>query len=169
MAIPKKWLCAENSSLPADYWQIVRCVLMAMGYEEPTYCDFRLWDDLIDWRATAKLLDQPPVNTALCHIIDKRGDIVISEGEPVVVARDVVADTEAEVAEILAKESLNFIRWWPSDSRSVADENQNEACKNIQNEQGTSKDHHCRTFAATRDFFAGRKCVKRASKEKLLF
>jgi hypothetical protein len=46
----------ETSEKAEEYRTIVRRVLTAMGYE-PTNGNFRLWDPLLDWRATAKLMD----------------------------------------------------------------------------------------------------------------
>ena len=96
-------------------WSIVKRVLVAMGYE-PTYGNFRLWDPILDWRATAKLMDKPPVRTALCHILDGSGKVVRHLGEPVVVARDIEADNEVEAAAILRRSSHVFVRWWPPES-----------------------------------------------------
>ncbi|MBL7186845.1 MAG: hypothetical protein ISS70_11020 [Phycisphaerae bacterium] len=93
--------------------EIVRRVLTAMGYE-PTDGNFRLWDPILDWCATAKLMDHP-IRTAMCHILDGDGKTVLDNGRPVVVARDVEADTEAEAAEILSRSSHVFVEWWPSD------------------------------------------------------
>jgi hypothetical protein len=60
--------------------QIVRRVLKAMGYDKPTYADFRLWDPLIDWRATAKLMDQSPTTrTALCHTLDEETQAKVND------------------------------------------------------------------------------------------
>ena len=78
-----------RSKQAKQHRQIVRRVLKAMGYEEPTYGDFRLWDPILDWRRTARLMDQRPVRTALCHVLDRAGRIVRYEGKPVVVAVDV--------------------------------------------------------------------------------
>ena len=101
----------KTSEQAEEYRAIVRRVLTAMGYE-PTYRNFRLWDPLLDWRATAKLMDQPPTRTALCHILDGSGNIIACDGRPVVVARDVDIGTEAAVAEILSRSSHLFVKWW---------------------------------------------------------
>jgi len=153
----------EEKSEKEHFRQIVRRVLKAMDYWEPTYGDFRLWDGLIDWRETAELMEKKQSNTALCHILDKHGKIVKCEGKPVVVARDIEASTGAEAAEILSQSSHVFLRWWPSDSpkRPDADDNQRKTQNNTENEQGTSKDYRTRAIAATRGFFAGRKRPKR--------
>ena len=82
-----------------------------MGYE-PIYRNFRLWDPLLDWRATANLLDRPPTRTALCHVLDQRGQIVKCEGRPVVVAEEIVACSESKAVEVLARQSKAFVRWW---------------------------------------------------------
>ena len=90
---------------------IVRRVLTAMGYE-PIYRNFRLWDPLLDWSATAKLMDRPPTRMALCHVLDQRGQIVKCEGRPVVVAEEIVACSESKAVEILARQSKVFVKWW---------------------------------------------------------
>lgn len=102
----------ETSKNAEQYRQIVRRVLTAMGCE-PTYGNFRLWDPLLDWRATARLMDRPPTRTALCHVLDQRGQIVKCEGRPVVVAEEIVACSESEVTEILRKRSKVFLKYWP--------------------------------------------------------
>ena len=102
---------AETSEKAEEYRAIVRRVLTAMGYE-PTYRNFRLWDPLLDWRATAKLMDRPPTRTALCHVLDQRRQIVKYEGRPVVVAEEIVACSESEAAKISKKQSKVFVRWW---------------------------------------------------------
>jgi hypothetical protein len=87
-----------------------------MGYKKPTYGDFRLWDPLIDWRETAKLLEQPPTRVALCHILDGAGKVIRRDGKPVVVARNVKANNEVEATEILRRSSLVFVKWWLPDA-----------------------------------------------------
>ncbi|TKJ38950.1 MAG: hypothetical protein CEE38_04440 [Planctomycetes bacterium B3_Pla] len=109
-----------------QYKEIVRRVLAAMGYE-PTYGNFRLWDPLLDWRATTKLMDQRPARTALCHILDGNGEIVRDQGRPVVVARDIEASSEAEAVGILSRSSHAFVRWWPSDSPNGSGSNRRAA------------------------------------------
>ena len=94
-----------------EYRAIVRRVLTAMGYE-PTNGNFRLWDPLLDWSATAKLMDRPPTRTALCHVLDQCGQIVKCEGRPVVVAEEIVACSESQAAKILKKQSKVFVKWW---------------------------------------------------------
>jgi len=158
-----------NESEKEQYRQIVRRVLKLMGYDKPTYGDFRLWDGLIDWRATAELLDKPPINTALCHTLDKCGKVVESKGKPVVVAMDVMAKTEEEAAKILSKSSHVFLSWWPSDSFPKTYNKQCEVGKKVENRKITSKDYRNRTFAATRAFFNRKKPRKKELKHKLLF
>jgi hypothetical protein len=101
----------ETSEKAEEYCAIVRRVLTAMGYE-PTYRNSRLWDPLLDWRATAKLMDRPLTRTALCHVLDQRGQIVKCEGRPVVVAEEIVACSESEAVDILARQSKVFMNWW---------------------------------------------------------
>ncbi|MCP4257851.1 MAG: hypothetical protein GY774_10035 [Planctomycetes bacterium] len=151
-----------KASKKEQYQEIVQRVLKAMGYEKPTYGDFRLWDGLIDWRMTANLMNRPPIRTALCHILDRYGNVVKANGKPVVVARNIEAGNESEAVEILKKSSHIFLRWWPSDSpkRSDAGENQQEGHNKTESEQCTSEDYRSRTIAATRDFFDGRKRSK---------
>jgi hypothetical protein len=101
----------ETSEKAEECRAIVRRVLTALGYES-TYRNFRLWDPLLDWHATAKLMDRPPTRTVLCHVLDQRGQIVKCEGRPVVVAEEIVACSETEAAKILKKQSKVFVRWW---------------------------------------------------------
>ena len=101
----------ETSEKAEEYRAIVRRVLTAMGYE-PTNGNFRLWDPLLDWHATAKLMDLPPTRMALCHVIDQRGKSVRCEGRSVVVAEEIVACSESEAVEILARQSKVFVKWW---------------------------------------------------------
>ena len=49
---------------------------------------------------------------ALCYVLDGQGQKVEVEGKPVVVAREIASCSESEAAEILAKESKVFVRWW---------------------------------------------------------
>ena len=160
-----------NKDEKEQYRKIVRRVLKAMDYKNPTHGDFRLWDGFIDWRATDKLLDKPPFRTALCHILDKHGNIVKADGKPVVVARDIVASTETEATEILKKSSLKFLEWWPSDPAKCQDtgENMQEIHNNDNKDEATCNDYRSRVVAAARGFFDKRKRSKKVSKERLLF
>ena len=101
----------KTSEKAEEYRATVRRVLTAMGYE-PTYRNFRLWDPLLDWSATAKLMDRPPTRTALCHVLDQRRQIVRCEGRPVMVAEEIVACSESKAVESLARQSKVFVRWW---------------------------------------------------------
>jgi hypothetical protein len=69
----------------------------------------------MNWSATARSIDHP-IRTALCHILDGYGRIVTNQGKPVVVAREVSANTAGKAAEILSKSSLVFVKWWPWDA-----------------------------------------------------
>ena len=101
----------ETSEKAEKCRAIVRRVLTAMGYE-PTNGNFRLWDPLLDWSATAKLMDRSPTRTALCHVLGQRRQIVKCEGRPVVVAEEIVACSESEAVELLKKQSKLFVKWW---------------------------------------------------------
>ena len=142
-----------------------------MGYE-PTYGNFRLWDPILDWRATARLLSQAPTKTALCHILDGSGTIVRRHGKPVVVARDVEAGTEAHAAEILGHSSYAFVKWWPSNSPNWpgagAGDNQRKTHNSAESKQGAPNDHRSRVIEAVRDFMDSRPPrTRQMSKERL--
>jgi hypothetical protein len=49
---------------------------------------------------------------ALCHVLDQRCQIVKCEGRPVIVAEEIVACSESEAVEILARQSKVFVKWW---------------------------------------------------------
>jgi len=104
----------EASEQAEQYRRMVRRVLTALGYE-PTCGNFRLLNPLIDWRAAAKLMDQPPIRIALCHILDGNGKTVRCQGRPVVVARTIKANTESEAKKNLSRSSHVFVKWWDSD------------------------------------------------------
>ena len=88
----------------------VRQVLKYLS-EEPILRNFRKYDGIIDWEAFAENINHP-TRVALCHVLDGQGQKVEVEGKPVVVAREIGVCSESEAAEILAKESKVFVRWW---------------------------------------------------------
>jgi len=94
----------------ATFRQAVRQVLEYLG-EEPTYGNFRKYDGIINWEAFAENI-RHPTRLALCHILDGQGQEVTVKGTLVVVAREIAACSETEAAEILAKESKVFVKWW---------------------------------------------------------
>jgi len=53
-----------------------------------------------------------PTRVALCHVLDGQGQEVTVKGRLVLVAREIAACNESEAAEILAKESKVFVKWW---------------------------------------------------------
>ena len=79
--------------------------------EADNHGNFRQWDRFIDWTALARSIDHPG-KTAICHVLDGNGEIVKIQGRSVTVAREIVACSESEAAEILAKESKTFVKWW---------------------------------------------------------
>jgi len=87
-------------------WQVLEHV-----GEEPIFGNFKKYDRLIDWEAFAHSINHP-TRVALCHVLDNRGQKVVIEGTPVVVAREIEACGESEAEEILAKESKVFVKWW---------------------------------------------------------
>ncbi len=93
-----------------SFRQAVRRVLVDIG-EEPNYGNFRKYDGLIDWEVYANNLDHP-TRTALCNILDGQGQKVMVDGIPVHVAEDIPVCSEIEAAELLAKESKAFVKWW---------------------------------------------------------
>ena len=90
--------------------QAVRQVLEYIG-EEPSFENFRKYDGIIDWEAFTENINHP-TRVALCHVLDGRGQEVTVKGMPIVVAREIAACSESEAAEILAKESKVFVKWW---------------------------------------------------------
>jgi hypothetical protein len=92
------------------FCRAVRQVLEYIG-EEPVFGNFRKYDGIIDWEAFAENINHP-TRVALCHVLNGHGQKVEMEGKPVVVAREIESCSESEAAEILAKESKAFVRWW---------------------------------------------------------
>ena len=88
----------------------VRQVLEYLG-EEPIFGNFIKYDGLIDWKVFAENINRPK-RLALCHVLDGQGQKVTVEGTPVVVAREIVACSKSEAAQILAKESKVLVKWW---------------------------------------------------------
>lgn len=62
----------------------------------------------VDWEALGKSIERPS-RTAVCHILDGDGKIVISQGRP---ARVHVEVPVSNVKEELKKRSLRFIGWY---------------------------------------------------------
>jgi hypothetical protein len=92
------------------FCQAVRQVLEYIA-EEPSFENFRKYDGTIDWEAFAENINHP-TRVALCHVLDGQGQEVTVEGTPVVVAKEIAACSESEAAEILAKETKVFVKWW---------------------------------------------------------
>lgn len=92
------------------FCRAVRQVLEYIG-EQPVFGNFRKYDRIIDWEAFAENINHPTI-VALCYVLDGQGQKVEVEGKPVVVAREIASCSESEAAEILAKESKVFVRWW---------------------------------------------------------
>ena len=103
-------LAADQRFQSEQFKANVRTVLEWLGMES-NYGNFRQWDRFIDWTQLARNIDRP-TRTAICHILDANGDIVQIQDRPVTVGREIVACSESEVSEILAKKSLVFVRWW---------------------------------------------------------
>lgn len=103
--------CEKDSRFSeVTFRQAVRQVLEYLG-EEPTYGNFRKYDGIIDWEAFAENINHP-TRIALCYILDGQGQEITLKSGPVVVAREIAACSESEAAEILAKESKVFVKWW---------------------------------------------------------
>lgn len=71
--------------------------------------DIEALDPYVDWKALEKSIDNP-TKSAVCNILDAKGNIVMSERKPAKVIFDVpVANTFKEELE---KRSLKFVEWW---------------------------------------------------------
>jgi len=82
-----------------------RKVLDHYGLKED---DFEKLDKYVDWEALAKSIENP-TRIAVCHVLDIDGKIIVSQGEPIRVHREV---TVANAKEELKKKSLVFVEWW---------------------------------------------------------
>lgn len=83
----------------------IRKVLDHFGLSQS---DFEELDQYVDWEAVAGFIERP-IKIAVCHILDGKGEIVMSLGEPVKVYREVLVVTAEEY---LNKQSMIFVEWW---------------------------------------------------------
>lgn len=80
-------------------------VLDHYGLEEG---DFEQLDKYVDWDALYKYI-RDPTKIAVCNILDVDGKIVVSQGGPIRVHKEVAV---ANFKEELKKKSLVFVEWW---------------------------------------------------------
>jgi len=89
--------------------QVVRRVFEYLGIEN-THGNFREWNKLLDWHAIARSIDHP-TRFVIYHTRDRSGEIIEVMGRPVSNCQEIVACSESEASEILARESKVFVRW----------------------------------------------------------
>jgi len=89
--------------------QVVRRVFEYLGIEN-THGNFRKWNKLLDWHAIARSIDHP-TRFVIYHTRGRSGEIIEVMGRPVSNYQEIVACSESEASEILARESKVFVRW----------------------------------------------------------
>lgn len=89
---------------------LVRRVLESLGLES-NFGNYRKFNGVIDWWSYVRFLDKP-TKVALCHIVDRHGELVEVYGSPVQVAEEIEDCTDDCARKILAKQSKRFVKWW---------------------------------------------------------
>jgi len=80
-------------------------VLDYFGLEES---DLPELERSVDIEALARHIEEP-TKIAVCNIIDRDGDVVVSSGKPAVVYEEVPVKNAVKE---LAKKSLRWLKWW---------------------------------------------------------
>lgn len=78
---------------------------------EPNYGNYRLYDPIMDWRSLTRSIDHF-TRIALCNVIDNYRRKVVKDGQLVQVAIEIADCGDSQAAEILAKKSYEFVKWW---------------------------------------------------------
>jgi len=88
--------------------QLSEAVRKVLDHFDLDESDYERLDPNVDWESLARNIENPTRN-AVCNILDKKGEIVISQGKP---AKVLIEVTIENYEEELGKKSLRFVEWW---------------------------------------------------------